>query len=93
MRKSNVKWQLNKEKKEQVMLQWLRNSIKASENIEREYIKNKLKNNLYLYKKLKIMGRGDRKSKKGKIFKGTYGVVRARKKNQDRSSCNNARKK
>lgn len=26
------------------------------------------------------MGRGDRKSKKGKIFKGTYGVVRARKK-------------
>ena len=43
MRKSNVKWQLNKEKKEQVMLQWLRNSIKASENIEREYIKKQTK--------------------------------------------------
>ena len=26
------------------------------------------------------MGRGDRKSKKGKIFKGSYGVVRPRKK-------------
>jgi len=25
------------------------------------------------------MGRGDRKSKKGKIFKGSYGVVRPRK--------------
>jgi len=26
------------------------------------------------------MGRGDRKSRKGKIFKGSYGVVRPRKK-------------
>lgn len=26
------------------------------------------------------MGRGDRKSKKGKVFKGSYGVVRPRKK-------------
>ena len=26
------------------------------------------------------MGRGDRKSKKGKILKGSYGVVRTRKK-------------
>ena len=25
------------------------------------------------------MGRGDKKTKKGKIFKGSYGVVRARK--------------
>ena len=25
------------------------------------------------------MGRGDRKSRKGKIFKGSYGVVRPRK--------------
>ena len=25
------------------------------------------------------MGRGDRKSRKGKIFKGSYGIVRARK--------------
>ena len=27
------------------------------------------------------MGRGDKKSKKGKIFKGSYGVVRPRKTN------------
>ena len=27
------------------------------------------------------MGKGDKKSKKGKIFKGSYGVVRPRKKN------------
>ena len=26
------------------------------------------------------MGRGDRKSRKGKVFKGSYGVVRPRKK-------------
>jgi len=26
------------------------------------------------------MGRGDRKSKKGKIFKGSFGVIRTRKK-------------
>ena len=26
------------------------------------------------------MGRGDKKTKKGKIFKGSYGVVRAKKK-------------
>ena len=26
------------------------------------------------------MGRGDRKSRKGKIFKGSYGIVRPRKK-------------
>ena len=25
------------------------------------------------------MGRGDKKSKKGKIFKGSYGVIRTRK--------------
>ena len=29
------------------------------------------------------MGRGDKKSKKGKRFKGSYGVVRPRKKNND----------
>ena len=38
-----------------------------------------LDNYLYLCENKYIMGKGDRKSKKGKIFSGSFGVVRPRK--------------
>ena len=38
-----------------------------------------LDNYLYLCENINIMGKGDRKSKKGKIFSGSFGVVRPRK--------------
>jgi 30S ribosomal protein S31 len=36
------------------------------------------------------MGKGDRKTKRGKITKGTYGVLRPRKKNKEASGPNPA---
>ena len=45
MRQSNVKWKLTINQQEKVMLQWLRNSIKASEKIEEQYL---MRNNYYL---------------------------------------------
>ena len=38
MRESNVDWKLTIEEKEKIMLQWLRNSIKASKEIEERYL-------------------------------------------------------
>ena len=38
MRQSNVDWKLPINEQEKVMLQWLRNSIKLSEEIERKYL-------------------------------------------------------
>ncbi len=38
MRKSNINWKLSKENKEQVMLKWLRNSIKSAAEIEKKYL-------------------------------------------------------
>lgn len=32
------------------------------------------------------MGKGDKKTRKGKIFQGSYGVSRPRKKNSDKQS-------
>ena len=37
MRKSDIKWRLNVEQQNKTMLQWLRNSIKASADIEKKY--------------------------------------------------------
>ena len=38
MRQSKINWTLDPENKEKVMLQWLRNSIKASKQIEDKYL-------------------------------------------------------
>ena len=43
MRNSKIDWKLRKEQKEKVMLQWLRNSIKSAEKIEKNYLANKYK--------------------------------------------------
>lgn len=43
MRNSKIDWKLRKEQKEKVMLQWLRNSIKSVEKIEKNYLANKSK--------------------------------------------------
>lgn len=43
MRKSNIKWKMAKDKKEKVMLQWLRNSIKSAKKIEKKYLENNSK--------------------------------------------------
>ncbi len=37
MRKSDINWRLNLEQQNKTMLQWLRNSIKASTDIEKKY--------------------------------------------------------
>ena len=37
MRKSDINWRLNLEQQNKIMLQWLRNSIKASTDIEKKY--------------------------------------------------------
>jgi hypothetical protein len=42
MRDSNIDWKLSDIEKDEVLLQWLRNSIKSSTQIEEEYL-NKLK--------------------------------------------------
>ena len=38
MRQANIEWQLNKEEQQGIMLQWLRNSIKSSFEIEEKYL-------------------------------------------------------
>jgi hypothetical protein len=38
MRQSNINWKLPIDQKEKVMLQWLRNSIKAAGEIEEKYL-------------------------------------------------------
>lgn len=43
MRKSKINWQLTEDIKEMVILQWLRKSIKASEEIERKFLEKKYK--------------------------------------------------
>ena len=40
MRQSNLKWRLPIEEQDKTMLQWLRNSIKAAAEIEKEYLRN-----------------------------------------------------
>ena len=46
----------------------------------------------YFCKKLNIMGKGDKKTRIGKIFKGTYGVCRKRKQKNNFSSKNTQQK-
>tara|TARA_B100000902_G_scaffold63639_1_gene70377 strand:- start:8191 stop:8859 length:669 start_codon:yes stop_codon:yes gene_type:complete len=38
LRKSKINWKMNKKEREETILQWLRNSIKSSDNIEKKYI-------------------------------------------------------
>ena len=40
MRKSDIDWQLPKDQRDKVTLQWLRNSIKAASEIEESYLNN-----------------------------------------------------
>ena len=40
MRRSDIHWRMPKDKQEEVMLQWLRNSIKSAEEIEKKYLEN-----------------------------------------------------
>lgn len=40
MRRSDIQWRMPKVKQEEVMLQWLRNSIKSAEEIEKKYLEN-----------------------------------------------------
>tara|TARA_B100001142_G_scaffold323765_1_gene374356 strand:- start:1103 stop:1795 length:693 start_codon:yes stop_codon:yes gene_type:complete len=47
LREEKVSWSMSQQEKDEVMLQWLRNSIKASAEIEKEYLK-KVKLNKYL---------------------------------------------
>ena len=39
MRRSKINWKLTKHQKNKIMLQWLRNSIKSSKEIEERYLK------------------------------------------------------
>jgi len=41
IRKNNIKWQLDNKMKNQLILYWLRNSIKHSEKIEKKYLSKK----------------------------------------------------
>ena len=41
MRQSNINWKLSKNQQDKVMLQWLRNTIKSSEELEKEFYKSK----------------------------------------------------
>ena len=41
MRQSNINWKLSKNQQNKVMLQWLRNTIKSSEELEKEFYKSK----------------------------------------------------
>ncbi len=43
MRQSDINWKLSIPHKEKVMLQWLRNSIKAAEEIEKKYLNKNTK--------------------------------------------------
>ena len=40
LRKIDADWKMTKKQQDKVMLQWLRNSIKASVEIEEEYLNN-----------------------------------------------------
>ena len=40
IREHNIAWQLSEEEKDEVMLNWLRNSIKESELIEKRFIQD-----------------------------------------------------
>ena len=44
MRQSNIDWKLPIDQQDKVMLQWLRNSIKAAAEIEKKYLKKHAKN-------------------------------------------------
>jgi len=39
MRQSNIDWKLSKNQQDKVMLQWLRNTIKSSEELEKEFFR------------------------------------------------------
>ena len=41
MRQSNINWKLSKNQQNKVMLQWLRNTIKSSEELEKKFYKSK----------------------------------------------------
>jgi tRNA (guanosine-2'-O-)-methyltransferase len=41
MRNSAVNWRMTQEQKDETLLQWLRNSIKSSAQIEKKYLKFK----------------------------------------------------
>lgn len=41
MRKSNINWQLSEEEKDQILLNWLKTTVKRSDEIISEYLKNK----------------------------------------------------
>ncbi len=40
LRNSNLNWKLSTNEKEKIMIKWLKRSVKSSEKIEREFIKN-----------------------------------------------------
>jgi tRNA (guanosine-2'-O-)-methyltransferase len=40
LRKENINWQLTEEEKEEILLQWHRNTIPKSELLEKEFLKN-----------------------------------------------------
>ena len=42
MEKENIKWQMTKDEKNQVLLDWLRCSIDRSEIVEDDFLKNRL---------------------------------------------------
>ena len=42
MEKENIKWQMTKDEKNQVLLDWLRCSIDRSEIVENDFLKNRL---------------------------------------------------
>jgi hypothetical protein len=46
MRNSAVNWRMTQEQKDETLLQWLRNSIKSSAQIEKKYLKFQSENNL-----------------------------------------------
>ena len=47
MRNSLVNWRMNQEQQNETLLQWLRNSIKSSIQIEEKFLKLNLKNNYF----------------------------------------------
>ena len=42
LREEGVNWHMNKYEEDEVMLQWLRNSVKASSEIEKQYLKRNM---------------------------------------------------
>ena len=76
MRRSNINWKLRVIQQEKLC--WLRNSIKASKQIEEQFFRIILDNYLYLVK-TNILWEKVIENQKGKIFSGSFGVVRPRK--------------